>query len=212
MEKNMKQNYTFDDLMEITRRLVGPDGCAWDRAQTHESLRRFAVEEAYELVDAIESADVKKIADESGDVLFQVVLHAALSERDGGYHIEDVTDAICKKMIRRHPSVFGLDGPEDWDAIKRLEKNQQGLLDELAEIPKGFPALLQAEKVQKKIAKAGYEINKSLPKDANEELQLGKELFDLADKCRRAGIAPELALNHYLKEYGKNFEEDYKGE
>ena len=212
METTMKERYTFDDLLEITRRLVGPEGCAWDRAQTHETLRRFAVEEAYELVDAIESTDAVKIADESGDVLFQVVLHAALAERDGDYGIEDVTDAICRKMIRRHPTVFGLDGSEDWDAIKRLEKNQQGLLDELDEIPKGFPALLQAEKVQKKIAKAGHETKKSLPKDASEELQLGKELFDLADKCRRAGIAPELALNRYLKEYVKDWKENYKGE
>ena len=208
----MKERYTFEDLMEITRRLVGPEGCSWDRAQTHETLRRFAVEEAYELVDAIESSVPEKIADESGDVLFQVALNAALAERDGGYCIEDVTDAICRKMIRRHPSVFGLDGPEDWDAIKRLERNHQGIMDELCEIPEGFPMLLRAEKMQKKIAKAGYEIKKSLPEDASKELQLGKALFDLVDDCRHAGVAPELALNRYLKEYIKNFEEDYKGE
>lgn len=207
-----EKRYTFEDLLLLTRRLVGPDGCSWDRAQTHESLRRFAVEEAYELVDAIENGDPEKIADESGDVLFQVVLHAALAERDGGYHIEDVTDAICKKMIRRHPSVFGLEGPEDWDAIKRAERNQRSLTEELFEIPKGFPALLRAEKVQKKLTKAGYQLQQFMPEGTDQELALGKELFDLAERCRKEGIAPELALNRYLKAYIKEFEEKHKGE
>ena len=193
----MKQEkYTFEDLLAITRRLCGPDGCPWDSAQTHKTLRRFAIEEAYELVDAIETELPEKIADESGDLLFQVVLNACLAERDGTYSIEDVTDAISRKMLRRHPAVFGLKGPDDWDAIKRAERNLSGIEDELNDIPASLPALLRAEKFQKKLQKAGCTAECDDPLDP--ELEKGKKLFDLVSECRRDGICPELALHRYL--------------
>ncbi len=192
----MKQEkYTFEDLLAITRRLCGPDGCPWDSAQTHKTLRRFAIEEAYELVDAIETGVPSSIADESGDLLFQVVLNACLAERNGEYTIDDVTDAISKKMLRRHPAVFGLAGPQDWDAIKRIEKHLNSIEDELNDIPASLPALLRAEKFQKKLSKVGCVANCDT-EDA--ELQKGKQLFDLVAACREDGICPELALHRYL--------------
>ena len=193
----MKQEkYNFEDLLAITRRLCGPDGCPWDRVQTHQTLRRFAIEEAFELADAIDTQLPEKIADESGDLLFQVVLNACLAERNGDYSIDDVTDAISRKMVRRHPAVFGLDGPDDWDAIKRVERNLSSIEEELDDIPASFPALLRAEKVQKKLEKAGYDADCD---DWDAELQKGKELFDLVADCRSEGICPELALHRYLK-------------
>lgn len=206
------EKYTFEDFVEITRRLCAPDGCPWDRTQTHESLRRFAVEEAYELVDAIENGTPEKIADESGDVLFQVVLHARLAENQGEYTIDDVTDAISRKMLRRHPDVFGGESSKDWDAIKRAERNQTGILEELQDIPTSFPALMRADKIQKKTEKVDYPSEQTLPEDADKELQLGKELFDLVAQCRRESVNPELALNRYLKQFLKDFETNYKGE
>ena len=190
-----QEKYTFEDLLEITRRLCSPDGCPWDSAQTHKTLRRFAIEEAYELVDAIETGVPEAIADESGDLLFQVVLNACLAERNGEYTIDDVTDAISKKMLRRHPAVFGLDGPKDWDAIKRVEKQLNSIEDELNDIPDSLPALLRAEKFQKKLSKAGY-VAKCDTEDR--ELKKGKQLFDLVASCRDEGICPELALHRYL--------------
>lgn len=206
------EKYTFEDFVEITRRLCAPDGCPWDRTQTHESLRRFAVEEAYELVDAIENGTSEKIADESGDVLFQVVLHARLAENQGEYTIDDVTDAISRKMLRRHPDVFGGENSKDWDAIKRAERNQTGILEELQDISTSFPALMRADKIQKKTEKVGYPSEQALPEDADKELQLGKALFDLVAQCRRECVNPELALNRYLKQFLKDFENNYKGE
>lgn len=188
--------YTFEDFLAIVRRLVSPDGCPWDREQTHHSLRKFAIEEAYELADAMDSGNPKKIADESGDLLLQVVLNACLGEKNGTYGIDDVTDAISRKMIRRHPSVFGLPGSDDWDAIKREERNMHSLAEELADIPVSLPALLRAEKVQKKLTKAGQ--TAPVPPEDDAELCLGKQLFDWVKDGAADGICPELALHRYL--------------
>ena len=106
-----QKKYDFQDLLSIMQRLRAADGCPWDRKQTHESIKKHVVEEAYELVEAIDSGDNQKIADESGDVLLQVVFHAQIAAEEGGYDIDDVTDAICRKMIHRHPHLFGTNLP-----------------------------------------------------------------------------------------------------
>ena len=126
------EKYTFEDLCEILKILRAPGGCPWDREQTHQSIKHNVVEEAYELVEAIDGGDGKKIADESGDMLLQVVFHAEIGAGSGEYDISDVTDAVCRKLIHRHPHVFGdveaKDSEEvlkNWDAIKRSDRGQK---------------------------------------------------------------------------------------
>ena len=144
--------YTFDDLVKIIEILRAPGGCPWDREQTHESIRKNVVEEAYEMVEAIDSRNEDKIADESGDVLLQVVLHAQIAKDDGNYDINDVTDIISRKMIHRHPHVFGSTSVKNsdevlqkWDAIKRSDRSQTSVSDDLKGVSKYIPTLMRAQ-------------------------------------------------------------------
>ena len=166
MEFNFKdktEKYNFDDLVEIVSLLRAPGGCPWDREQTHESIKRNLVEESYELIEAIDGGKPEKIADESGDLLLQVVFHAVIGSDNGEYDVSDVTDAICRKLIHRHPHVFGdvsVSGSgevlKNWDAIKRDDRNQKSIAEELRGVSKYLPQLMRAEKIQKKAEKAGY--------------------------------------------------------
>ena len=156
--------YNMDHFLDVIRRLLAPDGCPWDRVQTHASLRQNLIEEAYETVDAIDSGLPARIKDELGDVLLQVVFHAALAERDGEFTFTDVTDHISRKLISRHSHVFGsdeADSPEDvisvWDRNKRLEKGHLTFAQTLSDVPTGLPALMRGEKLQKRAAKAGFD-------------------------------------------------------
>lgn len=205
--------YSFDELVEIIAKLRAPGGCPWDREQTHESIRKSMIEEAYELVEAIDSKKPEKIADESGDVLLQVVLHAQIAKDSGEYDIEDVTDAICRKMIHRHPHVFGeviaKDSGEvikNWDAIKRADRGQTSVADELRGVSAYIPTLMRAQKIYKKAKKAGYEYEPENADFANEE-SLGKLLFDIAVMAEKGGIDPEVALSGYLNKFINDFEE-----
>ena len=202
-----QKKYDFQDLLSIMQRLRAADGCPWDRKQTHESIKKHVVEEAYELVEAIDSGDNQKIADESGDVLLQVVFHAQIAAEEGGYDIDDVTDAICRKMIHRHPHLFGTaDEPADWDEIKRRDRSQATVAEEMRGVSAALPALMRAEKILRKAEKAGY----TAPQTgdfAMDELGLGALLFQVADQCRKHHIDPELALSRYLNHYITEFEE-----
>lgn len=156
--------YTIEDFLSIIQRLLAPDGCPWDRVQTHESLRRNMIEEAYETVDAIDSGLSERIRDELGDVLLQVVLHAAIAERDGDFTFTGVTDNISRKLISRHTHVFGsdaADSPETvisvWDKNKMIEKGHTTFAQTLTDVPAGLPALMRADKIQKRAAKAGFD-------------------------------------------------------
>jgi len=156
--------YSMDDFLSVIRRLLAPDGCPWDRVQTHDSLRRNLIEEAYETVDAIESGIADRIKDELGDVLLQVVFHAAIAERDGNFTFTDVTDNISRKLISRHTHVFGNDEADSpdavlsvWDKNKMLEKGQTSFSQTLTDVPHGLPALMRAEKLQRRAAKAGFD-------------------------------------------------------
>lgn len=215
----MKQEkYTFADLLEIMRILRSPEGCAWDRAQSHESIKKYVVEEAYELVEAIEEGVPEKIADESGDLLLQVVLHAQIGKDTGTYDMDDVCDAVCRKMIHRHPHVFGAEmaetgGAVTWDEIKRADRKQGSVTDALSGISQGLPALMRAEKMQKKAKDAGFCFDFG-ENPAKDELELGEQLFVLAGQCREKGVDPELALNQYLRQFVDVFEkfEQQEGE
>ena len=162
---------SFDALVQTIWRLRQPDGCPWDREQTHESIERNMIEEAYEAVDAIEQRDQAHLREELGDVLMQVLLHAQIDADEGGFTIDDVCAELNEKLIRRHPHVFGdvdASDPEEalasWDEVKRQEREaagkassnavEPGLLDS---IPRAMPALMQCQKISKRAAKAGFD-------------------------------------------------------
>ncbi|MEO1815929.1 MAG: nucleoside triphosphate pyrophosphohydrolase [Acetobacterium sp.] len=161
----------FQGTIELMKTLRGSDGCAWDRSQTHESLRSYLLEESYEVLEAIDNQDWDNLAEELGDVLFQIVFHAEIASEAGRFSINQVISGINEKMIRRHPHVFidkaSFDPDQvetNWDAIKRLEKGESGeslespgLAAEMKKIPKALPALMEAYKVQKKAAKVGFD-------------------------------------------------------
>lgn len=211
------EKYTFEDLVNIIEILRSPGGCPWDREQTHESIRKNAVEEAYEMVEAIDNRKPLKIADESGDVLLQVVLHAQIAKDNGEYDINDVTDIISRKMIHRHPHVFG-DGSaktsgevlNKWDAIKRADRNQSSIADDLKGVSKYIPTLMRAQKVCKKAAKAGYDYSpENFDCTAETEEEFGKLLFDISVAAGKSGIDPDIALSGYIGKFISDFE-DYE--
>ncbi len=159
-----KKKYDFDDLIAILRRLRAPDGCPWDKVQTHESIRIDAVEEAYELVDAIDRDDPDRILEESGDVLMQSAFHALIEEEKGHFTVADMVSAICEKLITRHTHVFGSDRAESaegalsvWDKNKMKEKHQTTFSDAVTDVPMCFPALLRAQKIAKRAQKGGWD-------------------------------------------------------
>lgn len=217
MEFNFKdktEKYTFDDLVEIVTLLRAPGGCPWDREQTHESIKRNLIEEGYELIEAIDGGKPEKIADESGDLLLQVVFHAIIGKDCGEYEIDDVTDAICRKLIHRHPHVFGdteVSGSgevlKNWDAIKRADREQKSIAAELRGVSQYLPALMRAEKIQKKAEKAGYTDPHTIGDASAEAEQCGQILFATVQMCRRSGVDPELALKEYTEKFINNFEE-----
>ena len=225
----MSKKYSFNDLLEIMEKLRGENGCPWDIEQTHESIKRSIMEEGYELIEAIDSGDGAKMADESGDLLLQVVFHAQIGKENGEYDINDVTDAICKKLIHRHPHVFGDKNIETsdevlnaWDDIKRRDREQKTVTEELRGISKYLPSLTRAEKIQNKAIKSGYYIgdtkgtidsaaNKLKMIDENidkvaAEKYIGQVLFNIVSFARTAEIDAEVALNREIARFINEYE------
>lgn len=177
-----KDKYTFEDFAKIIKILRSPDGCPWDREQTHRSIRNEFIEETYEAVDAIDRGDDTDMCEELGDVMLQVMLHAQIASEENAYDISDVIDGIARKMILRHPHVFGdvkADTTEqvleNWDKIKREEKHQQSYTDTLTSVPMSYPALMRAQKVQKRAKKVGFDwddIKEPLAKVSEEHKEL----------------------------------------
>ena len=172
-----RTRFDFDDLVRILRLLRAPDGCPWDRAQTHESIRQNMIEEAYELVDAIDSKDDSKILEEAGDVLMQGAFHAVLAQERGAFDANDVLSAVCSKLIFRHSHIFGKDKVSDaagalsvWDRNKHSEKGQKTGSESVSDVPNVLPAAMRAQKVAKRAAKYGYDF-----KDAAEAAEKVKE-------------------------------------
>ena len=159
-----KPQYGYEDLLEIIRLLRSEDGCPWDKAQTHQSIRRGLLEEAYEAAEAIDTDNAALLKEELGDVLMQVVFHSQMEQEAGNFDFGDVTDGICKKLIERHPHVFGEvevssvgDVLNNWDAIKRRSKGQKKGSAPMLGIPRELPALMRATKIQQKAAVAGFD-------------------------------------------------------
>ena len=169
MEYQQKDKYTFDDLIEIVKILRAPGGCPWDRAQTHKSIRSNFIEETYEAIEAIDTGDTELLREELGDVLMQVALHCEMEREAGSFDINDVCDGVCKKLIYRHPHVFGdvtAENPEQalnsWDAAKMKSKSQTTYSDAMRSISKALPALMRSEKIQKKASKVGFDWDNAL--------------------------------------------------
>ena len=213
----------FDRLVRTMWRLRQPDGCPWDREQTHRSITKNMVEEAYEAVEAIEADDREHLVEELGDVLEQVVLHAQIAADEGAFTIDDVIHGLNEKLVRRHPHVFGEhaaagDGGEVqdiWDEVKAVERAASGEGDAprglLDSVPRSLPALMQAQKISKRAAKAGFEwetvadiwdkvaeerseFEREAPGSEEQALEFGDLLFALVNVARREGIDAEEAL------------------
>lgn len=159
-----KEQYDVNDLIDIVEILRSPDGCPWDKEQDHKSIRRDFLEETYEVIEAINKDDRDGLLEELGDVLLQVVFHTQIEREKGEFDLNDVADGICKKMIERHPHVFGDVNAEtseqvleNWDVIKKRTKQQKSQIESMLSIPREFPALMRADKVQKKAAKVGFD-------------------------------------------------------
>lgn len=207
------QGYGFRDLIKIMQRLRDPDGCPWDREQTHDTLKRYLLEECYEALDAIDESDYDALCDELGDVLLQVVFHAQIGNEEGEFTIYDVIGAICRKMIRRHPHIFSDtevknsdDVLQNWDAIKQQEKKQSSVAETLEEIPRSMAALMRAEKACDRAKKAisapsDKELSQLLLSAAERAAQapesdtIGRLLFLACLLANENHIQPELALN-----------------
>lgn len=182
-----KDKYDINDLLKIMHILRSPGGCPWDGEQTHSSIRNNLLEEAYEAVDAIDNQDMQALREELGDVLLQVVFHCEMASENGSFDFDQVTDEICRKLILRHPHIFSDvkvsstdEVLENWDKIKRQEKSQKTYTDTLQSVPKSFPALMRAQKVQKRAAAAGFDwdsVDGALQK-IQEELQELKNAID----------------------------------
>jgi NTP pyrophosphatase (non-canonical NTP hydrolase) len=193
----------ISSLLRIMARLRAPDGCPWDQQQTHRTLRYHAVEETYELLDAIEANDDALMCEELGDLLLQIVFHAQLAAERGVFDFDDVCRILNEKLIRRHPHVFGQATARtasavwaQWDQIKRQEKagTQHARISALDGIPRHLPALLQAEKLTKKGRKAGLIPSSAAGSLRRTRLQLGRELFRLAEEAQARGWSAEFLL------------------
>lgn len=165
MDFEFKKRYTIDDLLKITEILRSENGCPWDKAQTHESIRTDLIEEAYEVCEGIDADSPEMLREELGDLLLQVAFHSRIETERGNFDFADVCNDICQKLVYRHPHVFGTvkaDTEEEvlknWDALKKKSKNQNTASETLESVPKTFPALLRGEKVCKRAARAGLPI------------------------------------------------------
>ena len=159
-----KNSYTVQDLVEIMRLLRAPSGCPWDAEQTHESIKKNLIEETYEVIEAINKKDADLLCEELGDLLMQVVFHAQMENEIGSFDFDKVADGVCKKLVERHPHVFGeveISGVDDvltnWDSIKRKTKGQKNTTESMLSVPRELPALMRATKLQKKAADVGFD-------------------------------------------------------
>ena len=224
-----KASYGVYDLKRLMGLLRGPGGCPWDSEQTHESIRRNLLEEAYEAAEAIDSGDMELLREELGDVLMQVIFHADISEKSGSFDLDDVADATCRKLIRRHPHVFGevraKDGKESlgfWEDIKRKEKSQDTISEAMLSVARSLPALWRAEKIQKKAAKAGFdwpdhsgalgalraelrELEDAIESGGNVAEELGDLIFSAVNAARFFDVDPEEALGHSSDKFISRF-------
>ncbi len=220
-----KEKYEIGDLLEIVRILRAPGGCPWDREQTHTSMRKNLIEETYEVADAIDLADADMLCEELGDLLLQIAMHAEIEKEDGVFSFSDVCDGICKKLIFRHPHVFGEVSAEttgqvlnNWEALKSEEKGIDSMSQQIDSVPKSFPAVMRAAKVQKRVARYGFcypnaqaaikdmeselaELKQAMNTDTNIEEEVGDVLFSAVNVARMLDIDAEEALSKSTQKF-----------
>lgn len=228
----MKQQVPIDRLLEIMRRLRGPDGCPWDREQTLDSLKSNLIEETYEVVDAMESGDRAALCGELGDLLLQVVFQAQICTEEGRFTFDDVVTGIADKLVRRHPHVFGdvqadtsVEVLRNWEKIKKTEKSSANPRSLVEGIPRHLPALAKANLVQKRVARAGFEWKEvgGVVDKLDEELaevkeamaqkdavaireELGDLMFSVVNLSRYLGHEPEELLNENIDKFMRRFQ------
>lgn len=228
----MGKQYTIEDLLEIMEKLRGENGCPWDRVQTHESIKKSMIEEAYEAIDALDSGDDKAFSNELGDVLLQVVFHAQIAKERGAFTFDDCLNEVCDKLISRHTHVFGEDKASDakeslevWEKNKKKEKGLKTYTDALKDVAHYLPALMRAEKVQKKAANAGFDWDsidgafEKIKEESDEVLQavrnddrdnieeeIGDLLFSVVNVARFLDVTPETALIKSINKFITRFE------
>ena len=224
-----RSRYNMDDLMQVVARLRAPDGCPWDREQTHESILQDLLEESYEYIQAVRDEDIDHMYDELGDVLLQVAMQAEIAKEHGEFELLDVTSAICGKMIERHPHVFGQVKAdtseqvlENWEALKRKQRGITSHADAMAEVSTGLSPLLRASKVQKKAAKVGFdfanaqdalqkvyeeadEVKENLENGHDPEEEIGDLFFSVVNVCRLCGKNPDIALFSAVEKFISRF-------
>lgn len=224
-----KNSYDFNDLIQIVKILRGPGGCQWDGEQTHQSIRRNFLEEAYEVAEAIDQDSPEHLQEELGDVLLQVVFHTSIEEDAGRFDLNDVADGVCKKLIYRHPHVFGTVNVSstdeilsNWEELKKKEKGQASQADALDAVARSLPALWRAEKVQKKAAKVGFdwddvsgavdklseeveEVKAAMNGDGDLFEELGDLLFAAVNTARFLQVDPEDALHAASDKFSARF-------
>lgn len=230
---NLKEKYGIDDLLNIMELLRSEQGCPWDREQTHESIRRNFLEEAYEAADAIDLGDTASLCEELGDVLLQVVFHSKIAQEAGNFDFQAVCDGVCKKLIVRHPHIFADTAAgtaqevlSNWEAIKLAGKEDKSAAGYLKSVPRAFPALLRADKVQARAAKTGFDypsIDMALG-DLESELselrqamrekdaggcheELGDLLFSVVNVARLLTIDSEKSLSDSCDKFISRFEQ-----
>ena len=230
-----KERYEWEDFLLIMRLLRSPEGCPWDRVQTHASIRRNFLEETYEALDALDRDDADDMCEELGDVLMQVAFHAQIEAERGRFTMEDVVHHVTAKLYDRHPHVFGeaearegADALNLWEARKRKEKGHERGADAVEAVPHTLPALWRAEKIQKRSAKAGFDWDSALGavtkleeevRELREALEAGREadaphgvreetgdaLFCLAKVAQMCGVDPEDALHRACDKFSRRF-------
>lgn len=230
MNFQYKEHYDIADLLNIMRILRAPDGCPWDRVQTHQSIRQNFIEETYEAIEAIDTDNAPLLKEELGDVLMQVIFHSIMEEEKGTFDFDDVCDDVCRKLIIRHPHVFSdtvADTPDEvlrnWDAIKMQTKSQQKVADSVDDVAKSLPALMRAQKVGKRAAKSGMDFEdwqaalcrveeeiKELravdPEDQDKLCEeLGDILFSVVNTARLLKVDAELALTRSTDKFSSRF-------
>jgi uncharacterized protein YabN with tetrapyrrole methylase and pyrophosphatase domain len=195
----------FQALMEVATRLNGPGGCPWDHTQTFLSLQPYVIEEAYEVIEAVDANDDEKIVEELGDLLYTVVFYAKIAEKEGRFTMDDVLDSVREKLIRRHPHVFADVKVEHvdeiihrWEKIKKEEKGKEERLSVLDGIPKNLPTLFKAQKVLRKIRRAQSDLLAESSKEALTEEEVGREMLNLVLRAEDAGLDAESALRRTL--------------
>ena len=222
-------HYDINDLLRLMEALRAPEGCPWDRVQTHQSIRQNMLEEAYEAADAIDRRDMANLKEELGDVLLKVVFNARMAQEEGQFTFDDVVDGICQKLVYRHPHVFGAIQAGDaagalntWDDQKRREKGQRTTADAMDSVARALPALSRAAKLQSKAQKAGFdwrevspaldkleeelgELRQAVAEGSNVEEELGDLLFAAVKVGRFADLDAETALHAACEKFIRRF-------